>query len=365
MKIPKATKLKNGEWVVRLRLDGQAIHVKNYNKAKAEKEAQLIKAQYEKDKKLEQRLIKQPTLRTAIDLYIAERRNSVSPATIRTYRTIQSCRFQSVMDRRLEMISESEWQGIIDDEYVRLSPKTVKTSWGLIKSVLEENKMPYPKKLTMQRVAPKKNVAWLEPDEIKKFVEAAKDDLYCIPMLLALMSMRIGEIDALRWEDISPDADFIQTNGSRVMDETNKWVEKDLEKTKESSRKVPLLIPELRTAIKARHKGSGKLLDAHQMTLRRAVERTCRRADVPIVTVHQLRHSFASLSAHLGIPKEISMEIGGWSNDKTMDEIYTHICRSDIERYKNAMYDFYNPKTPERNLKTKKLKKVSLAGTQN
>ncbi len=356
MKIPKATKLKSGEWVVRLRLDGQAIHVKNYNKSKAEKEAQLIKAKYDSAKKLEQRLIKQPTLRAAIDIYIAERQHSVSPATIRTYRTIQKCRFQSVMDRRLETIAENEWQGIIDDEYVRLSPKTVKTSWGLIKSVLDANKMPYPRKLTMQRVAAKKNAAWLEPDEIKKFVAAAKDDPYCIPMLLALMSMRIGEIDALRWEDITPDADFIQTNGSRVMDEAHHWVEKDLEKTKESSRKVPLLIPELREAIKEQYKECGKLLDAHQMTLRRAVERTCKRAEVPIVTVHQLRHSFASLSAHLGIPKEISMEIGGWSNDKTMDEIYTHICRSDIERYKNAMYDFYNPKEPKKLARTKRLK---------
>ena len=80
----------------------------------------------------------------------------------------------------------------------------------------------------------------------------------------------------------------------------------------------------------------------HQGTLRSAVERTCARAGVKRVTVHQLRHSFASLSAHLRIPAEISMEIGGWSNDKTMNEIYTHITRSDIERYKNEMWNFYN-----------------------
>lgn len=104
-----------------------------------------------------------------------------------------------------------------------------------------------------------------------------------------------------------------------------------------------MLIPELRKAIREQHQDSGKVLDDHQMTLRRAVERTCQRAGVPRVTVHQLRHSFASLSAHLGIPKEISMEIGGWSNDKTMEDIYTHICRADIERYKNEMYYFYNP----------------------
>lgn len=342
MKIPKAEKLKSGEWVVRLRLGGQQIHVKNYIKSKAEKEAQLIKAEYEKTKKLEQRLIKQPTLRVAIDLYIAARQKIVSPATVRTYRTIQKCRFQSVMDRHLETINVDEWQGIINDESSRLAPKTIETTWGLIKSVLEANKMPTPEKLTMPKAGGKKKASWLDPDEIKKFVKEAKNDPYCIPMLLALMSMRIGEIDALMWEDISPDDEFITTNGTRVMDENHKWVEKETEKTYDSARQVPLLIPELRQAIKDQKKPSGKLLAAHQMTLRRAVERTCKRANVSIVTVHQLRHSFASLSAHLGIPKEISMEIGGWSNDKTMDEIYTHIARSDIERYKNAMWKFYN-----------------------
>lgn len=68
----------------------------------------------------------------------------------------------------------------------------------------------------------------------------------------------------------------------------------------------------------------------------------CAAAGVKRVTVHQLRHSFASLSAHLRIPKEISMEIGGWSNDRIMTEIYAHIARSDIERYKNEMWEFYN-----------------------
>ena len=41
------------------------------------------------------------------------------------------------------------------------------------------------------------------------------------------------------------------------------------------------------------------------------------------------------------------MEIGGWSNDKTMEQIYTHIARSDIERYKGKMWDFYNAKSTE------------------
>lgn len=125
----------------------------------------------------------------------------------------------------------------------------MKNSWGLIKSVLLANDAPFPKKITAPQTAKKRTAAWLEPDEIKAFIVAAKDDECCIPMLLALMSMRISEIDALRWESISPDADFIETNGSRVMDEHGHWVEKDTQKTEASARRVPLLIPELRKAI--------------------------------------------------------------------------------------------------------------------
>lgn len=343
MVIPKATKLKSGEWNIRLRLGNTVQNIKDYDRTVCERKARAAKAAAQADLRLQEKLTKKPTLRIAIDDYIEERKNGLSPASIRTYRIIQKNRFQSVMDRRLDSIKSKEWQGIIDAEHGRFSPKTVKTSWGLIKSVLARNDIPYPQKVTAPRSAPKKDAAWLEPDEIRAFVAAAKEDPYCIPMLLALMSMRISEIDALCWENIPADADFIQTTGARVMDEKNKWVTKDIEKTAESCRRVPLLIPELKNAIQQQHKGSGKLLNACQTTLRRAVARTCQRAGVPEVTVHQLRHSFASLSAHLGIPKEISMEIGGWSNDRTMNEIYTHICRSDIERYKNEMYYFYNP----------------------
>lgn len=355
MKIPKPVKLKNGDWRIRLRLGSKEELIHESDKAKCERKAAAIKAAWLAERHQQEKLIRRPTLRVAIDLYIEERRNSLSPATIRTYRIIQNNRFQSIMDRKLESFRLSEWQGIVDREYGRLAPKTVKTSWGLIKSVLSANDIPYPAKVTAPRSAQRsaREAAWLEPDEIKKFVAAAKDDPLCIPMLLALMSMRIAEIDALRWENIDPDADFIETSGARVQDEDNKWIDKATEKTELSHRRVPLLIPELKTAIRVQHQSEGKLLAVHQMTLRRAVERCCERAGVPRVTVHQLRHSFASLSAHLGIPKEISMEIGGWSNDKTMDEIYTHICRADIERYKNEMYYFYNPdaKPPTDNAK--------------
>ena len=344
MKLPKAEKI-GARYRIRLRLGGENRYIWDTDKGRCERKALAAKAAYQAEQHQLARQMEHPTLRVAIDKYIDERKNSISPATIRSYRNIQKNRFPEIMDRRIDLIRPNEWQGILDREYGRYAVKTVQNSWGLIKSILLANNATVPKKITSPKAKKKLDAAWLEPEEIKAFVHAAKDDRYCIPMLLALMSMRISEIDALYWENIDPEGDFIQTQGSRVMDEHNRWIEREEQKTVDSARRVPLLIPELKEAIRRQHKKKGKLLDAHQMTLRRAVERTCERAGVKRVTVHQLRHSFASLSAHLGIPKEISMEIGGWSNDRTMDEIYTHIARSDIERYKGRMYDFYNGKS--------------------
>lgn len=345
MYIPEPKETPSG-WRIQLRINGQSIPVLADTPRECKRQAALIKAQAQAAGKPVKKC--DLTLFQAIDAYIAALPPDISPATLRAYRNIQRKRFPDLMSMRVASITPASLQRSLNLELSAFSRKTVKNAFVLVKTVLETNGVEVPKKLAIDRKErKKKDPVWLEPDEIKKFVAAAADDPLCVPMLLALMSMRMSEIDALRWENIPPHPEFIRTSGTRVMDEHHHWVTRDEQKTIESDRSVPLLIPELRAAIERDRKPSGKLLEVHQCTLRSAVERTCARAGVKRVTVHQLRHSFASLSAHLRIPAEISMEIGGWSNDKTMNEIYTHIARSDIERYKNEMWRFYNENTEQ------------------
>lgn len=348
MYIPEPKETPSG-WRIQLRINGQSIPVLADTPKECKRQAALIKAQAQAAGKPVKKC--DLTLSQAIDAYIAERSNTLSPSTVRGYRIIQRTRFQSTMPRVLSRISPSEWRGIVNDELGIVSRKTVKNAWAFIKSVLSAQGIDVDNAVKVSQPRKKRDANWLEPDEIKKFVAAAADDPLCVPMLLALMSMRISEIDALRWENIDPHADFIHTTGARIRNENNEYVLKAEQKNVESDRNVPLLIPELRAAILRDWKPEGKVLSVSQTTLRCAVERTCARAGVRRVTVHQLRHSFASLSAHLRIPAEISMEIGGWNNDKIMKEIYTHIARSDIERYKNEMWNFYNstPAAPPEN----------------
>ncbi|MGM9550390.1 MAG: tyrosine-type recombinase/integrase [Faecousia sp.] len=70
---------------------------------------------------------------------------------------------------------------------------------------------------------------------------------------------------------------------------------------------------------------------------------------------HGLRHSFASLAYHLGIPEKIAMEIGGWEDSKVMHDIYTHLAKKDIAKRSQEFSDFFLPEEEKekRKLETK------------
>jgi len=274
-----------------------------------------------------------------MEQYISDRENSLSPLTIRGYQIIRENRFLSIANRRLDQIKDSEWQKIADAEARLCSPKTLKNAWGFLRSVASKNGVDIPKVTLPAEEA--KEYQFLDYKQIRVFVRAVKDTDYALPLLLALSSMRISEIDALVWENIPPNPKFIRVQGARVLDKNNRYTVKSKNKNRSSTRNVPILIPELSAAIERDRQPSGKLLTCSQNTLRSNCKQICLDAGLPEVGPHGLRHSFASLAYHLHMPERIAMEIGGWENDKTMKEIYTQISRSDIERYQTELYDFY------------------------
>ena len=145
-------------------------------------------------------------------------------------------------------------------------------------------------------------------------------------------------------ENVPKNPTFIKVSGAVVRGYDTAWVRKKQNKNRTSTRSVPILIPELSEAIERLRKPSGPIMDYDQDTLRVEVHKACQRAKITDVTVHGLRHSFASLAYHLQVPEKIAMEIGGWSDPGTMHKIYTHIAQSDITRYQTAMADFYSKK---------------------
>ena len=355
MKVPKARKLSSGTWFIQLRLGGQSIPVTGKTEKACVHNAEAVKADWLAKKRLPEAQKETNaglTVFQAIDAYIEKKSRVLSPSTVRGYRTIQKTRFVSTMNRKISEIKDSEWQGIVNAECALAAPKTVNNAFKFIRTVIRHEA---DREISMSKIrlpsVPPANAAFLQPEEIPIFVDAVKDLSIAVPALLALSSLRASEISALRWENIPKNPKFIQVRGAMVRDADSVWVLKKQNKNAASTRNVPILIPELAKALERDRKPSGPVMPCDQATLRAAVRKVCEDAGITGVSTHGLRHSFASLAYHLQIPEQIAMGIGGWSDPGTMRKIYTHIAKSDISRYQNALSDFYANKNANKNAK--------------
>lgn len=345
MKVPKAKKLSSGKWYIYLRLGGQGISVTGPDEKTCIRNAQQVKADWLAQKRLPEELRPRdpgPTLTEAIDHYIAKRDQILSPATIRGYRKIQKLRFKSTMSRPISEIRDEEWQQILNDERKLVGGKTIKNAFAFVKSVIRaETKHRIDTDDLRPPKVQKHVTAFLQPEEIPVFVKAVEGINVEVPLLLALSSLRASEIAALRWEDIPPRPQSITVRGAVVRDEHDRLVRKDENKTETSARIVPIMIPALAAAIERDRKPSGAVMTITPGALCERVHRICRKAGITDVPLHGLRHTFASLCYHLRVPEALTMEMGGWSDRNTVHEIYTHLARSDVRRYKTALHDFY------------------------
>lgn len=344
MKVPNPRKLKCGTWFIQLRLNGESIPVSAPTKKECITQAQLIKAEHKagvRVAKKEKEQPKSPTLREAIDAYIAKRDAVLSPATIRGYRNIQKYRFQDTMERKLSSIKQGEWQAICNRESRLCQPKTLKNAWGFISSVVYEETGEKPQKVKLPQIV-SNDRPFLEPEQIRPFIEAVHGTNVEIEALLALSSLRRSEILALTWDHIDFDRKIIKVSGAAVPNENNKLEFKETNKNTSSNRVVPIMIGELETALRAAQKPVGHVVTGNGEVARRRINRICEANGLPLVGIHGLRHSFVSLAYHLGVPEKIVMEIGGWSDYQTMRKIYTHIARSDVSRYAEQFSGFFS-----------------------
>lgn len=336
MKVPKAKQLPSGSWRIQVRIGEKRISITEPTEkaclARAMAVQQELLAPVDKSQK--------PTLTVAIDHYIEARQNILSPSTIRGYRTIQKNRFQSAMDKRINGISDKEWQRIVNAEAKQCSSKTLKNAWGLVSSILSAEMGRLPSVTLPQVISDARE--FLDPDQIKVFLEAAQGTKYEIAALLALHSLRCSEILALTWDNIDLENSIIHVRGAVVPNENNEYIHKKENKNSTSRREVPIMIPRLAELLQNSTKAEGAIVRCHPNTLRISFNKICASANLPEVGTHGLRHSFASLAYHLRMPEKIAMQIGGWANDATMRKIYTHVSQKDVLTYQNAMASFYS-----------------------
>ena len=335
---PKPVELPSGSWRCQIRVDGRRVSVT----ADSPQEA-ISRAVAFRDGQKEKGPQKQ-TLEAVVADYINLREAVLSPATVKAYRSYSRNRFQPYMKKKVTELDRRTLQRMVSDEARVVGPKTVRNAWGLITAALKEhgvdcegiNLPPVP-----SAVRP-----WLTATEVLRFCKAITGERCEVPALLALCSLRRSEIAALDWNDIDLKNEVIHVRRSVVVGEFG-LVEKKTNKTRSSTRDVPILIPQLTEALRREKDKRGKVMKGHPNSVYGQVNRICKREGLPEVGVHGLRHSSASLCHYLGIPPQEAAKMGGWSDLGTMNRIYTHLSSGQMtaaaEQYRSFFSHFETP----------------------
>lgn len=323
--VPEPVKLSSGNYRIQLRKEGWSFTSPSYEQCKAE-----AIAYRRKWNELHADAPDALSLRNAIDRYISSKDSLLSPSTVRGYKRYRDNYFQDCMDWNV-YDKTLQWQAAINFEAKkRKSAKTVVNSWHLCAAAMRLAGAPVPT-VTLPKWA-KKERKWLDYNEVQVFLKAVRGKPCELPALLALNSLRLSELLALRPTSISPDCKTLFVRGSRVLNEYNQLVYKELNKTAKSRRDVPVVIPRLTELLQ--NVPQAEFLYDDGWHLYDKINSVCRKAGLPEVGVHGLRHSFASLAYHLGWKELSTMQVGGWSNSRIVHEIYTHNAdlTDDVER---------------------------------
>lgn len=339
IRLPKIEQLPSGQFHTRVLVDGRRISITKDTHEECVAEYLALKHGVMETKSNDRRQRK--TLETAVDEYITAREGKRSPATIYGYKKDKRNTFQSMMKADVFTTTDVQWQAAINAEKkLGRSPKYIKNAWSLMSASIEAATGRRPDVMLFQPEPHERE--WLDYEQIDIFVKAVKDQPVEIPALLCLSSLRRSEVLALKWDKVDLDKKVIYVHGAKVRGEHG--LEEKAQNKTDRSRRTISIIPPLQSALEAAPHNSEYVVTMSRAAMLRHVNRICAEAGLPQVGLHGLRHSFASLAYHLGMPEMIAAQIGGWKDLGTMRKIYTHIAESDIAKHAQDFSNYFSQK---------------------
>jgi integrase len=185
--------------------------------------------------------------------------------------------------------------------------------------------------------------AWSAPDLTKFLDQAASDRLAALWHLYATTGLRRAEALGLTWSAVDLDAGHLSVRQTLAYVGTKAVIS---ETKNASSRRLVVLTPGTVAALKAHRArqaeerlsvGAGyrsdlDLVFAHvdgsplnPSTVSRIFDRLVTEAGLPRITLHGLRHSWATLALLEGIPTKVVAEILGHSSTRVTEDVYQHV----------------------------------------
>lgn len=289
-----------------------------------------------------------PRLYEYYDTWMEAKKAALKPSSAVSYEhTFRNLIIPALGKKRLDDIRPRDIQAWINDlgsktriskekELKQLSPATVGRAYRYLRSCLrhalttgETHNDPC-RGIILPRI-PREELDYLKPSEISALLERAPEPERSLFAVLAYSGLRLGEALALSWKDID-----VEMKAIRVEKAYSYHGGIQEPKTASSRRAVPML-PILSEILEARRgkpdelcftKGT-KPLDPSNV--RRVFDMALEQAEIHQVTMHSLRHSYATVMIASGASiKALQRALGHATVSMTLNT-YSHLLEESME----------------------------------
>ena len=268
-------------------------------------------------------------VREALEEYINDRSQVLSPRTIYDYRKLVPF-FERIMEVPVNDVVNFHVQGLINEWSVSISEKTIRNRISFLLSALDyagndrKFKLRYPQKRAKKVISP-------DVQDVQRLLDNAPEDLVPILCLAAFGSLRRGEIAALKQMDISRDMNTVTVHADMVKTDDG-YVYKNLPKTAGSVRTIEL--PKIIIGLlPVSDNPDAYVFGVNPNMISHRYDNLRKRCDVD-VTFHSLRHFAASFRSDIGVPRKYIEEVGGWrEGSRVMVQVYDNTLTSTRKKY--------------------------------
>lgn len=357
--------VKNGQYIARITTQNGTRKGKRFNTVQECREW-LVDEEYNKQHNNLQSL-NQMSLNAWFDFWIGTKQQMLKASTIRSYRNIYNSHIKNVIGFMLVVdIKPIHCQTVLNQMAEKgLGRGTIgnakRVLFGLfeiayINDVILSN--PCRKGVTARigkNIVPKEA---LTLEEQKRFLEAIKHCRYRYQYRFILQTgLRVGELTGLKWSDI----DFVNKTISvqRTAEynaDTKQWDITDT-KTQAGNRIVPLTTEALNILAQQKKKNAlikvvpiqwrdyvfltTKGRPSHTSSYNASLDLICKKIGIKHISMHILRHTFATRCMEGGMKPKILQVILGHADIKTTMNLYVHTTieekRKEIDLVENVL----------------------------
>lgn len=341
--MPKAKKLPSGNWRVQLFVGYDENQKRVYKSFTSEdkKKAEYEAAEYAINRKKENSS-ENLSFKKALDRYIENKSNLLSPSTIRGYRIMQRNSFPLLINEPLGKLAANDLiQKQMNENARSYSAKSISNQYGLISAVMNYHNF------RLDRVTLKPKEEKLLPVPTKKDAEKIMailqedPEIECQALLALTCSLRQSEIAALTVDDIK--GRVVKVHGAKVPDENNKYIYKDTNKSKAGTRET--VMPEYlsnKMNEKCKIIKDGLIFSMVPSTVLKRFKKLLKYHNMPPYTIHSLRHCFAAVMHAQGVPDKYVMEMGGWSSDNVLKRVYQYTFEDETNKAKEKANQYFD-----------------------